>query len=182
MSVTFSIGSRVTCDLQHPDRWLNLSNGNAAGLLVWLGLPTDDLYGSIPARELAARCRRRLWAEARNVDPRLPDEHAGRCHFLGRPEGYLRTRTEELLRICRTSPGFPGAGSPTGAHTCHSRLRAQAGVWNTPPRCLAVPLQDGRRFALMFWGGHAGGLEPRPRRKAAEGAPRKRGRSERGEL
>ncbi len=99
MSVTLCIGPRVAADLEYPERWMNLSNRNAADLLAWLGLPTDELYGSIPARELAARCRRRLWAEGRNLDPELPVEHAGRCHILGRPEGYLRTRIEELLRL-----------------------------------------------------------------------------------
>ena len=58
MSVTFSIGERASFDL---DRAMNLSNRNAADLLAWLGLATDDLYGQMPARELAARCRRRLW-------------------------------------------------------------------------------------------------------------------------
>jgi hypothetical protein len=99
MSVTFSIGRRVEADLERLERWMNLSNRNAADLLAWLGLPTDDLYGSIAARELAARCRRRLWNEARNVDRELPETHAHCCVVLGRPAGYLRTRTEELLGL-----------------------------------------------------------------------------------
>jgi hypothetical protein len=99
MSVTFCIGPRVAADLERPERWMNLSNRNAAALLAWLSLPTDELYGSMPARELAARCRRRLWDEARNIDPERPEERAARCLFFGRPAGYLRGRTEELLRI-----------------------------------------------------------------------------------
>ena len=38
---------------------LNLNDRNAAGLLARLGLPAE-LYGSIRARDVAARCRRRL--------------------------------------------------------------------------------------------------------------------------
>lgn len=94
MSVTFSIGNRVSTD---GDAWINLANQNAADLLVWLGLPVDDLYGQISARELAVLCRRRLWLEPRNVDPEVADEVCGRLHRFGRPVGYLRQRTAELL-------------------------------------------------------------------------------------
>ena len=100
MSVTFSIGERASFDL---DGAMNLSNRNAADLLAWLGLPTEDLYGQMPARELAARCRRRLWPEARNLDPGLADEQEGRCFVFGRPAGYLRSRTEELLRLAESA-------------------------------------------------------------------------------
>jgi hypothetical protein len=99
MSVTFSIGLRVAAHLDRPDRFLNLANRNAADLLAWLGLPSEDLCGSLPARDLAARCRRRLWPETRNVDAGLPEERIGRSVFLGRPAGYLRSRTEDLLRL-----------------------------------------------------------------------------------
>ncbi len=95
MSVTFSIGERV--DTDDPDSFINLANRNAADLLAWLGLSTDDLLGQMPARQLASRCRRRLWPEQRNFDPPLPDEIAGRCHTFGRPAGYLRDRTADLL-------------------------------------------------------------------------------------
>src|SRR5687767_7421614 len=44
MTVTFSIGDRVTTEA--PEGFLNLSNRNARDLLTWLGLPTDDLYGT----------------------------------------------------------------------------------------------------------------------------------------
>jgi hypothetical protein len=99
MSVTFSHGPCVAAELDHVEQWINLSNRNAADLFAWLSLPTDELYGSMPARELAARGRRRLWAEARNIDPELPEERAARSVFFGRPAGYLRGRTEELLRL-----------------------------------------------------------------------------------
>ena len=107
MSVTFSIGNRVSTELD--DAWINLCNQNAADLLRSLGLPADDLYGQLPASELAARCRRRLWPEPRNLDPALPDESADRYHRFGRPCGYLRQRTAELLRLAELA-GPSGGG------------------------------------------------------------------------
>ncbi|MCY1023968.1 hypothetical protein [Pyxidicoccus sp. MSG2] len=84
-----------------------LSNTNARELLTWLGYTPQeigDLYGVLPARELAARCRRRLWPEARNVDPALVareehDDGHPRLVFCGRPAGYLRDRTAQLLSL-----------------------------------------------------------------------------------
>ena len=67
------------------------------------GAANEDLYGQMPARELAARCRRRLWPEARNLDPGLADEQEGRCFVFGRPAGYLRSRTEELLCLAESA-------------------------------------------------------------------------------
>lgn len=53
MSVTFHIvGHRA--DWDDPTTCLNLNNRNAHDLLAWLGLPTEDLWGEIPAKELAA--------------------------------------------------------------------------------------------------------------------------------
>lgn len=49
-------------------------------LLDWLGLGRPD-FGAIPARELAPRCRRRLWDVERNA-------HAS-----------LRARTSDLLAV-----------------------------------------------------------------------------------
>ena len=97
MSVTFSIGSRSSTDLD--DQWINLNNRNAADLLLWLGLPSEDLVGQMPAPELAVRCRRRLWPEPRNVDPEVPPEFSARFYSFGRPIGYLRQRTAELLYL-----------------------------------------------------------------------------------
>jgi hypothetical protein len=97
MSVTFSIGSRVGTNLD--DQWINLANQNAADLLLWLGLPAEYLVGEVPARELAVRCRRRLWPEPRNVDPEIAPEFSGRFYSFGRPIGYLRQRTAELLHL-----------------------------------------------------------------------------------
>jgi hypothetical protein len=39
-------------------------------VLRWLGFAAE-LFGQVPARELAARCRGRLWDEERNHDPPL---------------------------------------------------------------------------------------------------------------
>ena len=97
MSVTFSIGNRVSTNLD--DQWINISNQNAADLLVWLGLPVEHLVGELPARELAALCRRRLWPEPRNLDPEVPDQISNRFYCFGRPNGYLRQRTAELLHL-----------------------------------------------------------------------------------
>lgn len=91
---------------------MNLSNSNAEDFISWLGLEKnqeDYLYGKMNAREVAARCRRRLWDEARNHDPALsPEERAEalgvaqsrRVIIAGRSPGYLRSKTEEMLRLC----------------------------------------------------------------------------------
>ncbi len=68
-------------------------------VLLWLGIPVGYLVGELPSRELAALCRRRLWPEARNIDPAVPDEVYGRFYSFGRPIGYLRQRTAELLHL-----------------------------------------------------------------------------------
>ena len=108
MSVTFSNRS-VDVDFDDADTYLNLANSNAGDLLRWLGLPAyaqyGDLIGDLAAVELAARCRRRLWPEPRNLDPARPSvdlEQPGRAHFLecGRQAGYLRERTGQLLALC----------------------------------------------------------------------------------
>lgn len=91
------------------ERELNLSNVNARDLLDWLELSvSDDLYGTVTAHDLAARCRRRLWNEPRNHDQGFEgyiDEQTGRCTVVmgGRPDGYLRQRTKRLLQIAELS-------------------------------------------------------------------------------
>ena len=55
MTVTFAIGNRVSTNLD------------------------DQMSG----RELAARCRRRLWPEPRNVDPEVPPEFSARFYSFG---------------------------------------------------------------------------------------------------
>ena len=74
-------------------------------LLRWLWI-TPEPCGHIKATELAAKCRRRLWDEPRNHDPAIEGSDTGgpgtgqcRSIYFGRREGYLRMRTEELLKI-----------------------------------------------------------------------------------
>lgn len=101
MSVTFSIeGARV--DWQTGEGFINLANTNARELLRWLGLPNGEgeLSGDAPAAEIAARCRRRLWPEARNEDPGVPATREGRVIDCGRRPGYLPEKVALLLALC----------------------------------------------------------------------------------
>ena len=63
---------------------LEIPRFEGLALLEWLGRGRPD-FGAIAARELAPRCRRRLWAVERNDDPRL------------------RGRTSELLAVAETA-------------------------------------------------------------------------------
>lgn len=92
-------------DLDKPG--LNLSNVNACDLLRWLDYE-PDYAGELSARDLAARCRRRLWPEARNVDAAVPQTEsrgARGARFIecGREAGYLRDRTERLLAVAQAA-------------------------------------------------------------------------------
>lgn len=87
---------------------INLANGNARDLLAWLGIDMLDGYGSMPAREVAALCRRRLWNETRNHDPEVPGFDSqkpdqARVIYQGRRPGYLREQTERLLKIAEAA-------------------------------------------------------------------------------
>lgn len=86
---------------------MNLANANARLLLEWIGYPGDpwDL-DKLPAAEVAARCRRRLWPEGRNhdqgdpgSDTKLPGEP--RVIDCGRREGYLEEKTALLLAMAK---------------------------------------------------------------------------------
>jgi hypothetical protein len=108
---------RCTCDLDGPAELLmscdrcksevNVCNANARDLLHWLGLPVDE-YGQVPASDLAARCRRRLWDEPRNHDAAVSADDRlaatglaadDRVVMQGRRPGYLRHQTERLLAV-----------------------------------------------------------------------------------
>lgn len=83
---------------------VNMTETNTKDWLRWIGLDPVD-HGQISARELAARCRRRLWDEARNHDPAVDGydhkaEGCARLIVVGRRPDYLRERTEQMLRIC----------------------------------------------------------------------------------
>lgn len=104
-------------ELPYPDRYhcdvcdheLNLNNRNAADLIRWLGMDVFTLwsteYGHCDAKELAARCRRRLWDEPRNYDVGLDTSHeetvegGARLIECGRDPGYLRHTVGKLLKI-----------------------------------------------------------------------------------
>ena len=97
MSISFHIEGKWP-DYEDASTYVNLANGNAFDLLAWLALPVEPC-GHISGRELAARCRRRLWDVERNHDPALPSYEDGTFIHCGRRPGYLRERTEELLRL-----------------------------------------------------------------------------------
>lgn len=78
---------------------INMANSNALDFLKWVGVPFD-YCGEIAASDLAARCRRRLWNEERNLDPAIPPCEDGRIIYGGRRAGYLRERTEQMLALC----------------------------------------------------------------------------------
>lgn len=76
---------------------LRLPRSDALDLLAWLGLDRPE-FGAVPASDLAARCRRRLWPMPRNVDPASPP----------RPAGTLRSMTARLLELCEAAPSASG--------------------------------------------------------------------------
>lgn len=107
MSVTFWIEG-VAIDHDDPRTFVNVSNLNARDLLDWLGYVAGPcLSGSLDSRELAARCRRRLWDEPRNQDAAIPPEsmRSGRVVICGRLAGTLRTRCEDLLKLAEGAQG-----------------------------------------------------------------------------
>jgi hypothetical protein len=83
---------------------VQMATGNARDWLRWMGLPPDDA-GQISARDLAVRCRRRLWNEDRNHDPAVEGGEykapgSARLIVCDRRPDYLRDQTEHILKIC----------------------------------------------------------------------------------
>ena len=76
---------------------LVLPREDGLDLLAWLGLDRPE-FGAIGVGDLAARCRRRLWPMARNVDPASPLRRAG----------TLRSLTARLLALCDARPALGG--------------------------------------------------------------------------
>ena len=66
---------------------LDVPREEGLALLDWLGLGRPD-FGAIPGRDLAPRCRRRLWP----VEPVERNAHA-----------LLRARTGELLAVAEAA-------------------------------------------------------------------------------
>lgn len=92
-----------TCD-NCTDVEVNMANVNAAEWMRWIGIPCTSI-GEMPAKELAALCRRRLWDEQRNYDPALDGaeykvEGGPMVIMAGRRPNYLRSQTELVLRVC----------------------------------------------------------------------------------
>lgn len=90
-----------TCD-DCTDTEMNLANVNAMEFIHWLGITADY---SLPATEVAALCRRRLWDEKRNHDPlkegdEYKVENGPHVIISERRPGYLREKTKIMLRIC----------------------------------------------------------------------------------
>lgn len=102
--IRFMIAGDIEYSENRPDTFVQLNEPNANDLLKWLWLEPSD-FGFIEAVDLAARCRRRLWPIPRNFDPPVPHREETtqggyvRLVVCGREEGYLRARTEELLRL-----------------------------------------------------------------------------------
>ena len=81
-----------------------MNNRNASDFIRWIGLEFD-YCGEINVKDLRPLLVRRLWEEKRNHDEGFEGaEYKGAqgCRVIegGRMDGYLRMRTEELLRFC----------------------------------------------------------------------------------
>lgn len=105
MSITFNIEGERS-DLETGANYVNLADPNARELLAYVGLPqAKEIYGSIESSELAARCRRRLWPEARNEDPGREGSEHGCVIDCGRRAGYLPEKATALLKLCELAKG-----------------------------------------------------------------------------
>jgi hypothetical protein len=82
--IRFSPAGVLLPDVASSASILEIPRPEGLALLEWLGLGRPD-FGAIAARELAPRCRRRLWSVERNADP------------------ALRVRTTELLAVAETA-------------------------------------------------------------------------------
>lgn len=90
----------LECSCEACTQFMNLSNFNAADFLRWLDLYTPRLTGVIKASEIVARCKRRLWPEARNSDPGTETVQKDKLILYGRPEGYMQEKCEQMIRLC----------------------------------------------------------------------------------
>ena len=71
---------------------LEVSREDGLELLDWLGLGRPE-FGAIAARELAPRCRRRLWNHGKKLA----------AHIERNAHTSLRARTSELLAIAEAA-------------------------------------------------------------------------------
>lgn len=118
--ITFLVSGDLDFAEDRPETFIQLSLRNAADLLRWLGFDADE-FGYLDASDLRARCMRRLWPIPRNFDPAVPERHETsrqpNVHLVipGREAGYLRARTEELLKLADRALAMgelPEAGPP----------------------------------------------------------------------
>lgn len=102
--VKFVVMADVELSDDKPETYVAVSEANAIDLLEWLWYP-GNVFGCLEAAEVMARCKRRLWPLARNMDPAVPGrEEVGRggnvrLLVLGREAGFLHSKTEELLKL-----------------------------------------------------------------------------------
>jgi hypothetical protein len=102
--IKFIVMADVELSEDRPDTYVAASPRDTRDLLDWLSYPREE-FGYVEAADLRARCMRRLWPIARNMDPAIPDRQemgsggAVRMVVAGREAGYLRAKTEELLRL-----------------------------------------------------------------------------------
>jgi len=82
--VPVRVAAPVPVPAEESARPLDLPRSEGLDLLDWLGLGRPE-FGAISARELAPRCRRRLWNIERNAHP------------------SLRARTAELLSVAEAA-------------------------------------------------------------------------------
>lgn len=101
--IRFMIAGDLEYSEDRPNTFVQLSEADSNDLLKWLWLEPSD-FGYMEATDLAARCRRRMWPIARNFDQGIASRQesvngAVRLVVSGREPGYLRARTEELLKL-----------------------------------------------------------------------------------
>lgn len=100
--ITFIVTGDCEYADDRPDTFVQLSEQNAYDLLQWLSYDASD-FGYMDPAELRARCIRRLWPMPRNYDPAIPERreagHNVTLVVAGREAGYLRTKTEEMLKL-----------------------------------------------------------------------------------
>lgn len=106
MSVTFYASGEAE-SAESPR--LNLSNNQARDFFRWLGLPANDLCGSMWAEDLAERVRRVLHPEVVAVGdagkPTVTISHANGVTetFAGRRPGTVAKWARQLLLIAETA-------------------------------------------------------------------------------
>lgn len=103
-TIVFMIAGDTEYALDKPETFVQLTEVDALDLMRWLDLPAED-FGVVEANDLAARCRRRQWPLARNIDPAVPARSMRAVNsnltysVPAREEGYLRAKTNEILRL-----------------------------------------------------------------------------------